>query len=65
MQKTLAELVDELSITNVKIALLVERMEGPAGTLEDARKIQALNRYRSALKNALNGMLGQRVEVKV
>lgn len=64
MEKTVGELVDELSIANVKIALLVERLEGPAGTLEDARKVQTLNRYRSLLKNALDERFGERLEVK-
>lgn len=57
MKKTIAELIDELSIVNVKIALLIEN-EG------DLKKVQELNRYRSELKNAITEELGGRKEVK-
>ena len=58
MKKTAVELIDELSIVNVKIALLIEKNG-------DGAKIQQLNRYRSELKNALTEELGGRREIKV
>lgn len=57
MKKTVAELIDELSITNVKIALLIENKG-------DYEKVQQLNRYRSELKNAITEELGGRKEIK-
>ena len=57
MKKTISELIDELSIVNIKIALLIEK-EG------DGKKIQQLNRYRSELKNAITEELGGREEIK-
>jgi hypothetical protein len=57
MKKTIAELIDELSITNVKIALLIEKNG-------DGKKIQQLNRYRSELKNAITEEIGGRMEIK-
>lgn len=57
MRKTIAELIDELSIVNVKIALLIEKNG-------DGQKIQQLNRYRSELKNAITEELGGRKEIK-
>lgn len=65
MEKTIGELIDELSITNIKIAFLVAKIESNQHTREDASKVQELNRYRSALKNAINQTLGGRPEVKV
>lgn len=57
MKKTAVELIDELSIVNIKIALLIEK-EG------DGKKIIQLNQYRSELKNALTEELGGRKEIK-
>ena len=57
MKKTLAELIDELCITNIKIALLIENKG-------DYEKVQKLNSYRSQLKNAISEELGQRKEIK-
>lgn len=65
MEKTVAELIDELSITNVKIYHLVEKVEAGTHTREDASRIQTLNRYRSELKNAINQHFAERQEVKV
>lgn len=58
MKKTIIELIDELSIVNVKIALLIEK-EG------DDAKISLLNRYRSELKQAMAEYFNERKEIKV
>lgn len=58
MKKTVGELIDELSITNVKIFNLME-----TGT--DLQKIKDLNSYRSQLKNAINEFFNERTEIKV
>ncbi len=58
LTKTLGELIDELSIVNNKIFALMDQ-DG------DIKKIKALNKYRSELKNAINEWAGERQEVKV
>jgi hypothetical protein len=66
MRKSLSELIDELSIVNVKIFMLVERVERDDHTREDATAMQTLIKYRSRLKNAINELWeGGRQEVKV
>lgn len=65
MQKSVAELIDELSITNCKIFALEERVLQNTHTREDAKRISDLNRYRAALKNALAEHFGERPDIKV
>lgn len=65
MKKTLSELIDELTIVNIKIFNLVDLLESGAGDVEDARKLQSLNKYRNRLKNAISEWANERVEVKV
>lgn len=54
MKKTIATLIDELSVTNIKIYHLVEKVQNNDHTLEEAKRIQDLNTYRSQLMNALS-----------
>ena len=65
MKKTKAQLIDELSITNCKIFYLVDKVQRNEHTLEDAKKLQDLNGYRSQLVNALNEEFGDRKDLKV
>jgi hypothetical protein len=65
MKKLKAQLIDELSITNCKIFYLVDKVQKNEHTLEDAKKIQDLNSYRSQLVNALNEEFGDKKEIKV
>ena len=65
MKKSKAQLIDELSITNIKIFYLVDKVQRNVHTLEDAKKIQDLNSYRSQLVNALNEEFGDKKETKV
>lgn len=65
MKKTIAELIDELSSTNIKIFMLVDKVQKDEHSKEDAKKIQDLNSYRSQLKNAINEELGQKKEIKI
>jgi hypothetical protein len=65
MKKTKAQLIDELSITNIKIFYLVDKVQSNVHTLEEAKKIQDLNSYRSQLVNALNEEFGDKQDVKV
>lgn len=55
MKKTIATLIDELSVTNIKIFHLVEKMEKNEHTPRDDKKLKDLNKYRLELSNALNG----------
>lgn len=70
MQVSLSELIDKLTIVNIKIFLLVdimEKCEGPAELLATAAKnCHALNRQRSQLKNAIEEMAKSgNIEVKL
>ena len=47
MKKTIGELIDELTVTNIKIFMLMENSN-------DLEKVKTLNRYRSDLRNAIN-----------
>lgn len=65
MKKTIAQIIDELSITNIKIFFLVDKVQSNEHTKRDAKKLQDLNSYRSELVNALNEEFGDRKDVKV
>src|SRR3989344_2186824 len=54
MKKTIATLIDELSVTNIKIYNLVEKIEKNKHTPEDAKKLRDLKKYHSELGRALN-----------
>lgn len=65
MKKDLAELIDELSITNIKIFMLVDRVQKNTHSVEDAKKLQDLNSYRAKLCNAINEEFGQEKRIKL
>lgn len=65
MEKSIGELIDILSVTNIKIFYLVEKVQSGAFTKEDAKKIQDLNAHRSKVTNAINKYFGDREEIKV
>lgn len=65
MTKTIGELIDELSIINIKIFVLVDKVMDNDHTKEDAKRIQDLNLQRSRLKNAINEYFSEEQEVKI
>lgn len=65
MTKTIGELIDELSIINIKIFVLVDKVMDNDHTKEDAKRIQDLNLQRSRLKNAINEHFSEEQEVKI
>jgi hypothetical protein len=65
MEKTIGELIDELSIINIKIFMMVEQVEKHENTIEDAWKMNDLIKQRSKLKSAINEYFGERKEIKV
>ena len=65
MKKTIAELIDELTIVNIKIFWLVDKVQKDKFTKKDAKKIQNLNALRSRLKNAILEEYNLSLEVKV
>ena len=65
MKKTIANLIDELSITNIKLWHLEEKVALNTHTKEDAKKIQDLNRYRAELMNALSEEFNQQGIIKM
>ena len=64
MKKTIGELFDILSVTNIKIFMLVDKVQRNEHTKEDAKKIQDLNSYRSQITNAINKYFNEREEIK-
>lgn len=68
MEYSLGELVDMLSVVNVKMYHMVDIVEQSSDDNEVAkisRKLASLNRQRSELKNAINKAIGSnRVEIK-
>lgn len=65
MKKTVSELIDALSVTNIKIFYLIEKVQKDEHTRDEAKKIQDLNKYRSQLCNAINKYFKEREDVKV
>lgn len=65
MKKSIGELIDELTTTNVKIFFMIENIMHADFKKEDARKVQELNFHRSQLKNAINEFFNDRQEIKV
>lgn len=65
MKKTIGELIDTLGITNIKIFMLVDKVQKDEHTKEDAKKLQELNSYRSQLVNAINEYFNERKDIKV
>ena len=65
MEKSLGELIDELSIVNIKSYMLVDKVRNRTATVEDQIKIDDLNVYRSKLKNAINKHFGEYQEIKL
>ena len=65
MKKDIADLIDELSITNQKVFALVDKIRKNEHTREDAKKTEELNMYRSQLKNAIREYFDEIQEIKV
>lgn len=65
MKRTIGELIDILSVTNIKIFYLVDKVQKNEHSKEDAKKISDLNMYRSKVTNAINEYFGERQEAKV
>lgn len=65
MKKTIATIIDELIVTNIKIFKLVDKVQKDKHTRKDAKKLQDLNSFRAELLNALNKEFKQRKIVKL
>lgn len=65
MKKTLGTLIDELSVTNIKIFFLVDKVQRNKHTKKDAKRLQDLNLFRSKLMNAINEHFDEEQQVKV
>ena len=65
MKKTFGELLDEYVTVQIKVFMLIDKIQRNEHTKEDSYKCQQLNRYRSELKNAINAYFNERQEVKV
>lgn len=65
MKKSIATLIDELCVTNMKVWALVERVEAKTNTVEEAWKMNKLVAYRTQLMNAINERFGDEAVTKV
>lgn len=65
MKKTISELFDSLSVVNIKIFFLIEKIQDGKATIEEAQKAQLLNRERSDLMNAISREFKERERLKV
>lgn len=65
MKKNFGELLDEFMTTQIKVFMLIDKIQKNEHTKEDSFKCQQLNKYRSELKNALNEYFKERQEVKI
>jgi hypothetical protein len=65
MKKTISTIIDELTIVNIKIFMLVDKVQKNKHTRADAKKLQDLNSFRSELCNALNKEFKQRKITKI
>lgn len=65
MEKSLSTIIDELTVTNIKIFHLVDKIRDDKHNLSDAKKAQDLNFYRSELCNAINRGFKEQEVIKV
>ena len=65
MKKSIATLIDELSVTNCKIFYLIDKVQKNEHTKKDAKRLQDLNLFRSKLMNAINKYFEEEQQVKV
>ncbi|KKQ07247.1 hypothetical protein A3E66_04420 [Candidatus Daviesbacteria bacterium RIFCSPHIGHO2_12_FULL_37_16] len=65
MKKSLATLIEELTVTNIKIFNLVDKIRANKHTRLDAKKAQDLNHYRSELCNSLSREFKERENIKI
>ncbi len=65
IKKSIATLIDELTVTNIKIFYLVDKIKGNQHTRAEAKKAQDLNSYRSELCNELNREFKESETIKV
>lgn len=65
MKKTIGEILDSLITTNIKVFMLIDKIQKNEHTKEDSYKCQQLNKYRSELMNAINEHFNERKEIKI
>jgi hypothetical protein len=65
MERTLGDLVDALSVVNIKIFMMVDSLERHENSVEDAWKMNNLVKQRSQLRSAINEKVGEEKEIKV
>jgi len=58
--KTLGQLIDELTIVNIRIWHLIDRVTAKTATPEEALAVQKFNGQRTELVRAIDKILGER-----
>lgn len=57
--KTVGQLIDELSIANIRIWTLIDKVMAGTATIEEAQRVQQVNSQRNELVRAIDRLLGQ------
>lgn len=69
MEYSIGELIDQLTILNIKIFNLIDRIEAATdeeNISKEAKKVQELNKQRSVVRNRINELLGDsKIEIKI
>lgn len=65
MKKSLGHLIDELISINIKVFMLIDKIQKNEHTKEDSYNCQQLNKYRSKLMNAINEFSGDEKIIKL
>jgi len=65
MKVSVGELIDGLSIVNIKTFYLVDKVQNGSSNVDDQRKIQSLNKRRWEFINAINEYFNERQEIKL
>jgi hypothetical protein len=65
MKVSIGELIDGLSVVNIKTFYLVDKVQNGSSNVEDQRKIQALNKRRWEFINSINEYFNERQEIKL
>jgi hypothetical protein len=65
MKLSIGEMIDGLSIVNIKSFYLVDKVQNGSHELDDQRKIQILNKRRWEFINGINEYFNERQEIKL
>jgi hypothetical protein len=65
MKVSIGEMIDGLSVVNIKTFYLVDKVQNGSHEVKDQVKIQALNKRRWEFINGINEYFDERQEIKL